>query len=62
MFSKLECRRVWATGLKDVAQRAGLEPEDERERNVLSLSIGTPGKDVHLLQQLKERLFAHADC
>lgn len=62
MMSKLEGQNVWATGLKEVARLAGIEPEYEREGNVLDLSIGTSGKDVDLLQQSKEGLFAHANC
>lgn len=62
MLSKLEGQNVWTTGLKEVAWRAGIEPEDEREMNVLDLSIGITGKDVDLLQQSQERHFAHAKC
>ena len=60
--SKLEGQSVGATGLKEVAQRAGTEHEDKRERSILNLSIGIPEKDVGLLQQSQERPFAHANC
>ena len=46
MLSKLEGQSLWAMVLKEVAQRAGIETEDKRERSVLILSIGIPEHDV----------------
>lgn len=50
-----------AIELKEVAQPAGIEPKNERERKPFNLSIGIPEKDIELLRQSHERLIGHAN-
>ena len=53
--------KVSAIELKEVAQPAGIEPDNERERKPFNLSIGIPQKDVELLRQSHEKLVEHAN-
>lgn len=50
-----------AIELKEVAQPAGIEPENERGRKPFNLSIGIPENDIELLRQSHERLIGHAN-
>lgn len=50
-----------AIELKEVAQPAGIEPENERDRKPFNFSIGIPEKDVERLRQSHERLVGHAN-
>ena len=52
---------ISAIVLNEVAQPAGIEPENERERKPFNLSIGIPGKDIELLRQSHKSLVEHAD-
>ncbi|CAF9942943.1 MAG: hypothetical protein ALECFALPRED_010274 [Alectoria fallacina] len=47
--------------LQEVAQPAGIQPENERDRKPFNLSIGIPKTDVELLRQSHERLVGHAN-
>ncbi|CAD6580217.1 MAG: hypothetical protein ASARMPREDX12_002314 [Alectoria sarmentosa] len=47
--------------LQEVAQPAGIEPENERDRKPFNLSIDIPKKDVEVLRQSHERLVGHAN-
>ena len=47
--------------LKKVAQPAGLEPENERERKPFNLTIGISEKDAESLRKSHERLVGHAN-
>lgn len=47
--------------LKEVAQPAGIEPKNERERTPFNFSIGIPEKDIELLRQSHEILIGHAN-
>ena len=53
--------KISALDLKEVAQPAGIEPENERERKPFNLSIGIPEEDVEVLRQSHERLVGHAN-
>ena len=50
-----------AIELKEVAQPAGIEPENERKRKPFNLSIGIPEKDFESLRQSHEKLVGHVN-
>ena len=53
--------KIRALELKEVAQPAGIEPENERVRKPFNLSIGIPNEDFDLLRQSHEKLVGHAN-
>ena len=53
--------KISAIQLEEVAQPAGIEPENERERKPFNFSISMPEKDIEVLRQSQERLVGHAD-
>ena len=53
--------KISAIDLNEVAQPAGIEPDNERERKPFNLSIGIPGKDIELLRQSHKSLVEHVD-
>lgn len=53
--------KIPAIELKEVAEAAGIEPENERDRKPFNLSIGIPEEDIESLRQSHERLVGHAN-
>ena len=53
--------KIPAIELKEVAQPAGKEPDNERERKPFNLSIGIPKNDIELLRQSHDKLVGHAN-
>lgn len=53
--------KIPAIELKEAAQPAGIEPENERERKPFNLTIRLPEKDIESLRQSHERLVGHAN-
>lgn len=53
--------KILTIKMKEVAQPAGIEPENERDRKPFDFSIGISEKDVESLRQSHERLVGHAN-
>lgn len=53
--------KIPAIELKEVAQPAGIEPENERERKPFNFAIGISDKDIESLRQSHEKLVGHAN-
>ena len=51
--------KIPAIEIKEVAEAAGKEPDNERIRKPFNLTIGIPDKDIEVLRQSHERLVGH---